>query len=173
VKKQLFKLTEHPVIATLIATSILGISYGAIFAKLEEWIGNIIEWFIIAYFFIISVLTFKVEIWKILLFFIVLMGSLFLYALWREKNTNNITTTSDENKILKIIEKQYNKKTLNMLEIARILRTDDMAVLEQIIENLHINKKLLERYDNFYDGTTYALSKVGRDYVIANRGKLN
>lgn len=174
--QKLKKITEHPVIAGIILLILSSISYAALTEKLTQWFDYIIELIIIAFYFVIGVLTHEVAAWKIIVFLITIIGIFSLYIKIRisqeNKNISVVSTTESENKILKLLEKHYGQKSLNTLEIARALNTKDIAVIEQIIESLFDDKKLLERYENYFDGTTFTLNKRGRDYVVTNRGEL-
>jgi uncharacterized membrane protein len=169
--KKIKELTEHPVIAGILLLIIGSISYGAITERLGEFISYNIKWCLIIFYFIIDIFTYKVAIWEIIVFFIILIGILTLYFKIKEnsEDTTTVTTTENENLILKILKNNYGKGTLGVHQIATKLNINDIMIIEQIIEGLHFNKKLLAREDNIFDGTTFKLTRLGRDYVLSNK----
>ena len=169
--KRLKELTEHPVIAGILLLIIGSISYGAFTEKLGEYINIIIKWLIISFYFIIDIFTYKVAIYEIIIFFILMIGVFTLYLKIKEnsEDTTKITTTKNENHILKIFKNYYGKETLNIHQVATRLKTKNLMMIEQEIESLYLDKKLLEQYENAFDGITFSLTKLGRDYVLSNK----
>ena len=178
--QKLKKITEHPVIASLIAAAIIAIfTYFVTMEKLKLWVATVFEYIGIGFSYIFKgilfVLTFEVAIWHILVFFILLIGGLFLYAKWEEKqnnieevsgtNNNGMQTTDNENLVLKAFERNYGE-SLSVENIARLIGTSDMLLVEHTIDGLVNSKGFLTTHYNIMYETTYSLTRSGRDYIL-------
>ncbi len=148
-----------------------GIGYATITSKLEEWLKFIWTWIKVIFNFLFSLFTYQVAIWEVLIFLIIIIGSLFLFAIWQDKKINTTTVesiTELEKHILRIFENNYGIQP-DIRIIAQKLNYNDMLTLEESILNLEYNLKFLKRHDSFMrENTTFTLTGYGRDYILKN-----
>ncbi len=181
--KKIFKITEHPIIATLLTTAILAIigtiNFTTLFDTSIQWLKTTFNSLLNN---ILFVLNYEVSIWKIIVFFGVIVFASALFIKWKAQKNHNTesvsqngdevainqeTTTELENKILYLFKHNYNTG-YSIPDIDRRLQINNMLLTEQTVENLTYDKHLLERYEHFMEGITFYLSNLGRDYVLAN-----
>lgn len=169
--KKLFNITEHPVIGGIIVLILGGISYGAITKKLEEWLGYIWRVIKLTFDFVLSIFTYEVAIWQIIVFFVVVVGALILYVKWTDTKTSIAEgmLTELEKQILRMYGSDYNYgRRFDIIGIARELNSNDMLSIEQAVMTLEYSMNYLQRHDNFHEGTTFTLSGNGRNYILQN-----
>ncbi len=134
--RKLLKLTDNNFINGMIFFVLGGIGYATVTAKLGEWLSYIWAGLIAALNFILSIFKYEVAVWKVIVFFILMIGALFLFALWqnRKVGTTNISDpsiksiTELDKQILRIFEGNYGKR-LTIKSIARILSSSDMLII--------------------------------------------
>lgn len=174
--KKLFKFTEHPVIATLISSAILGIGYGTITAKLGEWWNYFVTSVKAMYNFILFLLNYEIRVWVFIVFIAVVIGGLFLYAWWWERRNNTVGQEVENNgvvlsalemQILRLFEQHYGQ-AFNIENIGRRLNNSDMLSVEDAVLGLAHDYNFLKRHDNIVTGTSFTLSGYGRNYILQN-----
>lgn len=100
-----------------------------------------------------------------------MVGILFLYAKNQEKQEYNEmeNLTELDKRILKIFDNNRNfGRRLDILEIARLVNSNDMLGVEEAVLKLSHNFNLLQRYHNFNENTKFALNGKGRNYILEN-----
>ncbi|HEY9203392.1 MAG TPA: hypothetical protein VIM82_03580 [Sulfurimonas sp.] len=165
---KLLKITEHPILSGIILLIIGGGISLTIFDTLWQYIKTSCYYLLNGLIFII---TYEVAIWKLIIFFILIVGILFLYAKNQEKQEYNEmeNLTELDREILKIFDNNRNfGRRLDILEIARLVNSNDMLRVEEAVLKLSHNLNLLQRYDNFYENTSFALNGKGRNYILEN-----
>lgn len=168
--KWLLNITNHQVIGAIVVLVLIAL-YGAITKKLGEWLGYIWIAITLAFDFVLSIFTYEVAIWEIIVFFVVAVGALILYVKWTDTKTSIAEgmLTELEKQILRMYDSDYNYgRRLDIMEIARELRNNDMLSIEQAVVTLEYSMNYLQRHDSFGKGTTFTLSGNGRNYILQN-----
>lgn len=184
--KRLLKITEHPVIASVLAGLILlGI---AKIATQLDWINKTFTDIGVAFLnFILLILNHEVAIWKIFISIVMLLAlrrAFIHFTKWKTAQESIIETTreaveeiptetrltEDEEIILRIF--MYDNSSLNIVEITNknavfSTKVFNQLRLDQLIEWL-TNKNFLEPHFSYVNGTTYSLTRTGRDYILAH-----
>ncbi len=162
------KITEHPVLSGILLLLIGGGVSLTIFDTLWQYIKTSYNYLLNGLIFII---TYEVVIWKLILFFILIVGILFLYAKNQKKQEyiEMESLTELDRKILTIFDNNRNfGRRLDILEIERLVNSNDMLRVEESVLKLSHNLNLLQRYDKFNENTTFALNGKGRNYILKN-----
>lgn len=178
---KLFKITDHTVIGGIILAVILAIfSYFITIEKLLKWIK-------VAFQDVELILNYEIAIWEIFLTIVVLLALKYSFIHFTKLKTaqesiiettmesvEEIPTetrlTEDEEIILSIF--MYDNSSLNIVEITNknavfSTKVFNQLRLDQLIEWL-TNKNFLEPHFNYVSGTTYSLTRAGRDYILAH-----
>ncbi|OHD96609.1 MAG: hypothetical protein A3E21_08775 [Sulfurimonas sp. RIFCSPHIGHO2_12_FULL_36_9] len=162
---KIWKLANSNLGVGIIILLITTFGLAAIFDIVWQWIK--IAFNAVVGFFI-NIFTYEVAVWIVLLVIAVIIGALVLYVKLQE-DIEDITEL--EKQIIKIYDNNNNfGRSFDIIQIARMLNSNDMLSVEQAILNLAHTTKHLQRHDSFMSDTNtmFTLSGKGRNYILQN-----
>lgn len=179
------EITKHPLVVNVIG----GLILAGVLAIFSYWITmeKLGQWTKVAFECVKFALQYEVTIWEIFLTIAVVLALKYSFIHFTKLKTTQesiIETTiesveeiptetrltEDEEIILSIF--MYDNSSLNIVEITNknavfSTKVFNQLRLDQLIEWL-TNKNFLEPHFNYVSGTTYSLTRTGRDYILAH-----
>jgi hypothetical protein len=159
------QILKHPIISSVIAGLILYIS-----TQVEGFWSSV--WNILCVIFIKAIYIFEIQVslplWIIFPIFILLAFEAVKRLFFASKRPKNRDLSKEEINILNLIVKK-DGEAVSYFDITTNLKIRYFEA-EQIIEALS-ELKLIESYENAFDGIQIYLTIEGRDFILGNKFK--